>query len=86
MNAAADSSPKNTSSGSRAQSARKSAGPPEDRKAANQFMIITPHIESAVVPTLDHEVKGAYQLIDSGKNRLSEKEKRSSTEAEFAHS
>ena len=51
---AAASSPNNSG----ANSARKSLGPPEDRKGTKQSMLI----ESAIAPTLDHEVTGAYQL------------------------
>ena len=57
--AAASSSPK---SSDRVNSARKS-GRSEDKRnapAAGSAMMLNPLIESAVAPTLDHEVKGAY--------------------------
>lgn len=58
--AASASSPK---SSDLVNSARKSAGLSEDRNKAtgnNSAMMHPPLIESAVVPTLEHEVKGSY--------------------------
>ena len=62
------SSPK--SNGDLINSARKS-GKSEDRKSAGGggSMIFSPLIESAVVPTLDHEIRGAYQLENDKSNQ-----------------
>ena len=66
---AGTSSPK--SNGDLINSARKS-GKSEDRKSAGGgagSMIFSPLIESAVVPTLDHEIRGAYQLENDKSNQ-----------------
>ena len=54
-------------SGDLVNSARKSAGKLSDRAASvgvvkTTALLLTPMIDSAVVPTPDHEIKGSYQL------------------------
>lgn len=86
--AGVDSSP--TGSG-RANSARKSAGMVDDRKTAMPAMMLAPLIEPSIVPTLEHERKGAYQLVSDKTLQYKTagakvSQSVSAAEAELAHS